>query len=477
MDFSIILQSPEVRAIVQENTLERAMHDAIFPKLLFRSEATPEVFPGGIGDTLLMSAPGLLKPKMKPSAPGVDPIPQKLTYEQWETTLNQYDGTIDTHMPTSTVAAVDMFLRNAQQLGLQAAQTLNRAVRDRMYNSALSGHTVADAAAIATATTVAVRRLNGFTRARRPDLVSGSQVRFQAISATNTLKGSIVLDNGTLHAVEFTAYVPTFVGDEIGPGTLTFTPAIPGGRSVPDRAAVLAYDRTSMVRVGGGNSVDSVGPNDILKLSDIRSAVARFRVQSVPEFEDGLFRCHMDSVSEGQVFSDPEWQRLQTSLPEHSQYKDFAMGVSLGTIFIRDAETPYSGAGNVETGNGGDGVTYTDNDPFAGELYAGEVPGTSTPVHRPLFVAQNAIFEYYLELMQLITDAGIQGKAGTARITNNGIQVMAERIQILIREPQNRTQDQVATTYKFIGDWPVRTDSAVGDVARYKRLACIEHGE
>jgi hypothetical protein len=35
----------------------------------------------------------------------------------------------------------------------------------------------------------------------------------------------------------------------------------------------------------------------------------------------------------------------------------------------------------------------------------------------------------------------------------------------------------VSTSWKFIGDWPVRTDAATGGAARYKRFCTVMHGE
>ena len=59
----------------------------------------------------------------------------------------------------------------------------------------------------------------------------------------------------------------------------------------------------------------------------------------------------------------------------------------------------------------------------------------------------------------------------------NGIDVFTERIGLIIRAPLNRLQDMVSTTWKFLGDWPTRTDGAVGDAAVFKRCATTEHGE
>lgn len=458
-DFSTILQSPDIRALVQDGILERAFHDALFPRLLFRGEAAPQIWPGNIGDSMIFTGVGLIKKKMKPITPGSDPVPSDYAKEQWTAQIQQYADTIDTHMPTSITAIANLFLRNAQQLGLGAAQTMNSLVRNKLYNAALSGHTVADGAQVAT-TSLLVKRLNGFTRSR----VGGSTVRYETVSGSNPLP--IVVFTGSATAVNVIGFTPVTPGDEIGPGTLTLSAAV----TVADRAYVIANDRTSLVRVGGGFSVDSIGSNDLLRLADIRSAVARFWQQNVPEQPDGRFHCHLDPISQTQIFADPEFQRLLTSLPDYFMYRQFALGELLGCVFFRNSEVP-----QVDTVDGGSTASFSQDDPFAGELYNNGAT-TGVQIHRALFVGQGSIYEYYQDLSQLITEAGVTGRVGAPQITNNGIEVMSERVQLIIRAPLNRLQDSVSTSWKFIGDWPVRTDSTTGDVARYKRMLVIEHG-
>ncbi len=460
-DFSVILQSNQVRSLVQDNLLERAFHDALFPRLMFRGEAAPVVWPAGVGDRQIFSAPGLIPVDARPLTPGTDPVPVTYSVEQWEAQLQQYSSTIDTHMPTSMVAIANLFMRNAQQLGLQASQTINRVVRNRMYAAALSGWTVADGTA-GSSVTIRVKRLNGFTRARNPSLSAGSQVRYDLVSTSNPLAITVVAS-----ARNVIAFTPDTVGDEYGPGTITLDVAI----AVTDRDPIFSVDRTSMVRVGGGNSVDSIGSGDIPTLSDIRSAVARFRQMNVPEHPDGRFHAHLDPMSEAKIFADAEFQRLLTALPDYYMYRQFAVGELLGTVFFRNSECP-----TADTVVGGSTATFDPRDPFVGELYHNGVAATGTQIHRILFTAQQGIFEYYSDLSQLMTEAGLAGVTADPRIVNNGIEIMSERIQLIIRQPLNRLQDQVATSWKFIGDWPIRTDGAVGDAARYKRFLTIEHG-
>ncbi len=392
-----------------------------------------------------------------------------MTYpvEQWEAQLQQHSGTIDTHMPTSIVAIVNLFLRNAHQLGMQAGQTLNRVVRNDMFGAALSGHIVVNGGA-QTGTTLVVQRLNGFTRARNPDVTGASKVRFSLVSATNPL--TIDVTGATPVANTVVGFTPDTAGDETGPGSLTLGTSI--GGAAADRAAVLSVDRTNLVRVGGGLGVDDLTPGtDIPTLADIRTAIATFWQNNVPEHPDGRFHAHIDPISQALIFADTEFQRLLTALPDYYMYRQFALGELLNTVFFRNSESPLP-----ETVIGGATATFDARDPFPGELTVDGTAGAGK-VHRILFTAQGGIFEYYQDLSALITEAGVTGVTGDPRIVNNGIEVLSERIQLIIRGPLNRLQDQVATSWKFIGDWPVRTDAAAGDASRLKRFITIEHSE
>lgn len=470
VDFSTISQDPQIRALVQENILERSFHDSLYPRLLFRGEAFPQMWPLNVGDTMVFTGAGLISPQMTPLVPGTDPTPQKFSSEQWTAQIQQYAGAIDTHMPTSIAAIANLFLRNAQQLGLSAAQSLNRITRNRLYNAAVSGQTVTDGAQGPT-TTVRVKRLNGFTRARRPDLPAGSPVQYAAVSNNNPLP--VTINTGTLSVPVITSanvigYTSDNSGDEVGTGTVTLDTSV----TVADRSWLLSNDRSYLVRVGGGNQVDDIGSNDLLTFSAVRSAVARLWTQNVPEQPDGRFHCHLDPTSQAQIFSDPEFQRVNTSLPDYYMYRQFALGEILNTVFYRNSENPLP-----ETVVGGTTATFSKSDPFAGELWNNGNASTGIRVHRAIFVAQEALFEYYQDLSGLITEAGVTGKIGEPKITNNAIEVFSDRIQLIIRAPLNRLQDEVSTAWKFIGDWPVRTDGATGDAARYKREVTIEHGE
>lgn len=463
-DFSIIVQDPKIRKIVQDRTLERGFHDTLFPKILFRAAVQPEEFPGNLGDSMFFSADGLIEPDGEPLAPGDEPDVATYDVEQWQVTMQQYAKSIDTDMPTTIVAIANLFYRNMKKLGEHAARSLNRVVRNRLYNAAEAGWTVADGAQ-AGVTSFKVKSLNGFTRARRPDLVLGSPVAYEKVSSDNPLSITI-FDNAAEATFSVIGYTPDNPGDEVGPGKLTLSVAV---TNVLNRAYVFSSDRTNIVRVGGGNKIDSIDAADVLTLAAIRSAVARFRMMTVPEMPDMKFHAHLDPISEAQIFGDPEFQRLNQSLPEASAYKDFCVANVLGTLFFRNNECPLP-----ETVRGA-GLGFNKKDNFGGELFNAGTTGVR--VHRVLFYGQDFIKEYYIDQSKLITEAGLLGKAGEFQVTTNGIEINTDRIQLVIRGPIDRLQQKVSCSYNFLGDWSARPDGLSGDAARMKRVLEIQHGE
>lgn len=461
-DFSVIVQSPSIQALVQENALERQFHDSLAPRILFRSEAEPFEWPAGSGETQIFTAPGLIPIDATPNVAGQDPVPVTYAVEQWVAELQQYSSSIDTNMPTSMLAIASLFLQNTHQSAIQAGMTVNRVVRNRMYAAALCGWGVADGAQGPT-TSLRVVRLNGLTTARNPILLGASKVRFEGVSSSNPLE--VTIDESgtpaTRNIIGFTADIP---GDVYGPGIIVLDSAV----TVLDGAYVMSVDRTALTRVGGGNSVRNLTPGtDIPTLADVRTTLAEFQQQNVPTHADGMYHCHLDPTSQALIFADDEFQRLFTSLPDMYTYSKFALGKLLGTAFILNSECPQP---STIVGGG----TYTLKDPFPGEVYINKTPASGV-VHRMLFTAQGGIMEYYADQSQLLTEAGLNGKVGNAHVVNNGIEIITDRIQLIIRAPLNRLQDQVATSWRIIADWPARTDAATGTVARYKRFAVVEH--
>jgi hypothetical protein len=457
-DYSVILQSPTFRALVQENALDRMWHDALYPELLFRAEAKDEKWDANVGDNKTFTGKGLMPVSMIPLVPGTDVSPTDYPVEQWTAIMQQLASSIDTNMPTAIVAAVNKLMEDYKQLGLQAGQTMNKFARYKLFNAGDAGWTVANGAQNSV-TTLVVKRLNGFTRARNPSLPAGSPVRYDFVSANNPLA---ILVNAV--AVNVVGFTPDIAGDELGPGSLTLSAAV----TVADRDPIRATTRTFRVISGGGNATDALtAGTDILHLADVRAAVQRLRKTNVQPFGDGYFHFHLDPTNEGQLFSDNEVQRLTIGLPENALYKEFMINRLMGCTFFRNNENP--APDNVLPG--GLTATFSAIDPIAGELWHNGSATTGTPVHRAICIGRDALNEYYADQSQLETEAGITGttKKG-ATVTNDGFTVTVDRIRVINRAPLDRLQQNVSTSWSFMGDFVMRTDGATGDAAVFKRV-------
>jgi len=441
-----------VASSLQDRTLQRTFRDSLYPRLLFRMEAMPELWPINLGSNSTFTRTGLVAPTTRPTVAGFDPVPLTYAIEQWEATAQQWSGTIDTHMPTSYMTLASLFLRNVHQLGLHSGQSLNRIVRDKGFNAYVAGNTVSDTGAAIAATTIHVVNLNGFTRR----LFNG---RPQPVSAANPIAISFPATSQVANVTSFVSDIP---GDEIHGGTLTFTPAL--ATAVAVRDAVLATNRSVLQYSGGGNRVDDISAADQLRLADIRASVAQLRFDNVPTHEDNSYHVHLSPRAESQIFGDNEFQRLNQSIPDYIHYRRMAVAWLLGCTFYRNSESPT--------------VATCSQDPANGFTTGFELLNPAgVNIERTIVTGQGWIEEKYLDEGRYISESGVQGKIGEFAITNGGVQVMNERIRLILRAPQDRLQQMVSSSWSFSGDWPVPSDeTAPSGGATFKRASVILSG-
>lgn len=452
-----------ITELIQSRTLERVFHDSLYPALLYRGEARPEVWNANLGERIVMTRTGLLQPRTKPLIPGQDPTPSSYTTEQWEAEARQFGDTLDTHMPTSYVTLAPTFLQDTQKLGLQAGQTLNRLIRDSLFRTYMSGETVTRALAAASALSITVASLNGFTER----ILNG---RILAVSAGNPLP--ITFTGGTEPANTVVGFTPLDPNEPLGGGVLFLGAALTSGVAV--REGVLASTRARRLRVGAGNTVDALTSGSIITLNTIISAVTRLRSNNVPPHADGYYHVHLTPQGEEQIFQDNHWQRLHQSLPDSVAYQDLAIGRAVGCIFYRNTESP--DATTVDTGALVSDPGIGGNALLSPQL-GGEVQNEAgLTIRRALVTGGGVIYEKYLDESKFITEAGVTGKIGEFSIVNGGVSVMTQRIRYILRAPLDRLQQVLGQTWSWSGDFPVPSDSLVGDASRFKRAIVIEHG-
>jgi len=455
---------PVVLDLNQRGLLERAFHDGLFPNLAYRAEAMSEEWPANTGQEIVMSRAGLLTPITTPLTPGLDPIPQAVPYEQWVAILSQLGGAIDTHMPTSVTSNANLFLRNIHQLGLQAGQSINRFARNALFKSYLSGQTLTTFVTAAPDLTLQVAALNGFTDVVTP----GGAARPVPVSPSSPLPVTIGV-GGTAVIRNVIAAIPNDPNDPFGPGVLTLSAAV-GAVFVPRTSVVSAF-APRVVRSSGGPSVDSIGAADTFTLQQAINAVAFLRRANVQPHDDGFYHAHISPLANSQVFADPVFQRLNQSLPEHIIYKEGFIGTIAGVMFFMNTEAP-------ERTNVGTLLSTGTNALYGTEMGADVRNNSAVDIGRTIITGKGVMYEKYLDEGQYVTEAGTTGKTGEFDVVNNSINIMTEKIRLVLRAPVDRLQQVVSSAWSISTSFPIPSDiTAPSGPERFKRAIVLEHAQ
>lgn len=447
--------------LLQDRTLERVFHDSLVPRFIFRAAAMPEEWVANIGQRQVFTRAGLLPVDLQPLTPGQDPTPASYATEQWEVEATQYGKPIDSAMPLAHVALASTFVRDTQTLGIHAAQTMNRLVRNRLFVAYLGGNTCLTAAALINATQVAVANLNGFTEV----VVNG---RVQPVSPANPLpiRFTNPLTGAQNTVVGATPNVPS---EPFGPGVLTLGSALGAGLAL--RVGVFASSGSVIIRTGGGLTVDALVAGNILTLNDVISAVALLRSQNVPTTSDGTYHVHLTPQGEAQLQQDNYYQRMIQSIPDHPMFRDAAIGRAVGCTFFRNNELPDpTNSGTLRDSSGGGG-SATSAPQIGGEV----INQAGVTIRRELVLGGACIYEKFLDESKYITEAGVTGKIGEFSVVNNSVQIMTQRIRYILRAPLDRLQQVVSQAWSWSGDFAIPSDLLVGNAARFKRAVVIEH--
>lgn len=452
---------PAISNLQQDNLLERAFHDGLFPNMIFRGEAEADEWPEHAGTEMLFTRPGLMAPVTKPLAPGADPDPQNVSYEQWVARLFRYGNSIDTHMPTSVTANGDLFVRNIHQLGLNAAQSMNRVTRNSLYQPYLGGSTNMIAAAGSGDTQIQVAAVNGFTDV----VLIATTVRPVPVSSVTPLPITIKNAGADIN-VNVIGYALANPNDPFGPGTLFLDAAV--GVSVASRTPVLSSARPNIARAGGGFSVDAISASDVLQLQDFINLVNNsMRRNNVMPHEDGFYHVHIPPEGSAQLFTDQVMQRLNTGLPDGAYYQTAFVGTMANCVFMSDNECP-------DNTNSGALTPTTGLAVYAEDIGAEVVNNTGVRIGRAIVTGRGCLQERWLNEKAFVTEAGVTGKIGEFSTMNNGLAIETLRTQLILRAPINRTMDRIAATWTTTTSFAAPSDISSGGPQRYKRAVVVE---
>lgn len=426
-----------LQGIIQQNFLEQEFKEPLQSKLAYRSIADRESIPTKIGETITKTRAGLKSPVTTPSNPATNTnldngmTPSTFSVEQYSLTLNQYNDTIDLNIVTNKVGLGDQFLKNARVNGTQAAQSLERLARNKLFGAYLGGNTRVRVTLGAPAATISVDDIRGFQTTFN---TVGQVVSVSAGATVNVVVGatSYVLNA----AVADGSNVSTAFGGISG--TLTFTTNV----SVADGTALNAvthFNGSTILRPSGRATTAALTGADILTMGLLLDAQAQLR-NNAP-MESGNMKAFLDNKSMRQLFADPDFKTLFQGQYGSKEYVDGMIFNLLGIDFVPTTEAP------VQAPSGAVAVT----------------------VRRPIVVIGGALIEGDF--------------AGMAEMMENESQIVSvvDEVAMVTRPPLDRLGQIVAQSWYWIGDFTAPSDQTTNlnivpaaSNAYYKRAVVIE---
>lgn len=477
MSYSIFVNEDRFRKLVQTDTLDRMFRRPLMQKCVFRSVSTPIKFDGNLGDSRIVTRRGTGNnvDDIDSFEPGSQPGGFSSGLEQWYVVPRPFGKSNSHHIPSNAVAFGNKILEEFYTMGEQAGRTISRRTRAMIYNAVLGGRTV-NTATVSSSTSVPVKHLCGFTRARKTD---GTAVRYETVSSNNPL-GVWVYDTGSSAYVErnVTGYTSTefTTGEwqEVGAGTLTLNSAVTIATS---NYEIVAKNAQHVSRAGIGcalkfddapRGVHSLSVGDRLKISDLRAAVVRLRETSVPTFDDGFYRLLVNSHGMADLRNDPEGQALFREYPLQLPYMTGKIETIEGCIVIETEENPSS-------------LNTSTNELKRLNVEIENASGVR--IHHALVIGKDFVEEHWIPDAQLFSLDGVPSglhKRGNFSMTPDGrVAVNVDRISAVLAPPTDPIGQTMWMSWITHLDIVCSSDgvdaNSGGDPARYKRGICIQY--
>lgn len=429
-----------LQPIIQQGYLEREFHQALSSRLGYRACADRESIAVGIGETLTKTRAGLKPTVTVPLAPASNTnfdnglAPGNWGVEQYTLTINHYAATADLNMVTSRVGIASQFLQNAYANGEQAARSLDELARNALYSAYFGGNSRVRATLSSAGPLVSLDDIRGFQ-------VTFSNGVQQAIGLSNPLTVTIGANLYTaIGAAADTTNMSTTWGGVSGVLNLS------GSVSVSDGTVgntVTAATASAMIRPSGRGNTSLLTGNDTLTISCLLDAVARLRLNAVPEI-DGAYNCYLDPVSARQLFADPDFKQL------------FQGATSANQVFKRGMTNDFLGLRFMPTT----------------EVFVQQHPALSNVmIRRPIICGAGALIE-----------GDFAGLGALDIAPSNSIVTIVDGIAMVTRAPIDRLQQIIAQSWYWIGGFCAPSDTTTNSStvptatnAAFKRAVMIEH--
>ncbi|WP_428486724.1 DUF4043 domain-containing protein [Rhodopila sp.] len=429
-----------LQPIIQQGFLEREFQQALISKLGYRACADRVDIAAGIGETLIKTRAGLKPSVTTPMVPSANTnlenglTPTTWGVEQYTIQMNLYAATTDLNMVTDRVGIASQFLQNAYVNGEQAARSLDELGRNALFGAYLGGNTRVKATLTSANPTIAVDDIRGF------QFVFSNGVQYP-VSSTYSMN---VFVNGNPYLLVGVNQDP--VSLSTAPNGLSGTLTTSAPVAVADGTAantVLASTGSTIVRPSQRTNTSQILASDTLTMSCLLDAVAKLRLNAVPEI-DGAYNCYLDPVSSRQLFADPDFKQLfQGATSANQVFKNGMTNDFLGLRFVPTTEA------------------FVQTHPTLSGLM----------IRRPVICGRGALIE-----------GDFAGMAAQDMAPEDSIVSMVDGIAMVTREAIDRLQQIIAQSWYWIGGFCAPSDTTTNPTtvptatnAAYKRAVVVEH--
>ena len=329
-----------LQPIVQTGMLEREFEEGLDSVLAYRRLSLDETVPNRSGETLTRTRTGRKNPVTTPFNPanntGLDNgmTPSDATIEQYTFSMNQYGDTADVDLVGDLVSISDNLIRVARNNGVQAAQSMERIARKKLFAAYMGGNSyVRTDLGAGSTTTCYVDDITGFSTV----LVNGVPT---AVSGANTL--TVVeksVSSGvpqTLHVTAATAEVTNHSQRPDGvSGILTFTTA-----TLPVNGdQLVAVNAPQIIRPSGHLTTAQMTGSDTLTLGYLLDAQTILKNNGVPTMPDGTYHVILDNQSERQLWADQDFKIFFAGRKDSQEYRSGQIYSLLGLTMIPTTES------------------------------------------------------------------------------------------------------------------------------------------
>lgn len=440
---TITIDATGVAQLLQPFTLARLMGEALFPLLLFRAGVIREPWEAAAGQTMSFPTPGLIPPDTTERTPGITPGFKTQEYEHYQATCGSLGFPISIHMPSNWATASPLLYNKLKGLGMSAAQTMNRHIRNKLFRAYQAGHAIVESVD-GPGTTLTVNSVNGFANSYDPTT--------NFVVPTSNASPRTYSRNGTAVAAgtsQIIAAAPSDPANPFGPGTITLSAAV--GFVAGDR--IDATDASVIIRPNGATSVDGINAGDVLNLDLIRAAVTSLRRDNVGPCPDGTYHVHMDPFGEAYIARDNSFQRqIETRGLDEEPYANFAIGRAAGCTFFNNNECPDAGTVTASTITSSR-PTQAASARGSGDIGADIVNAGGIQIMRTIVCGAGYMYERYVNESAFMSEAGVSGKIGGMQVSNAGIEIPMDGIRIIIKAPTDAFNETVTVAWSWTGDF------------------------